>query len=148
MTGFGLLPPPPFPLRLLICGDRDWVDGGFILATLTPHKDKIATVIHGAARGADTKAAEAAEALGIPVIAYPAAWSQVGRAAGPLRNCRMLYEGKPDFVLAFHDNIGNSSGTADMLYLACQARIPRCIVSHAVPDKFARMLAAWGQDAT
>lgn len=45
---------------------------------------------HGACRGADTWAAALASALGIKLEAWPADWNKHGRAAGPIRNRRML----------------------------------------------------------
>lgn len=68
-------------------------------------------VIHGAARGADTEAAWLARGRGLAVEAFPADWRKHGRAAGPLRNQRMLDEGKPDLVIAF----SGGKGTADMV---------------------------------
>jgi hypothetical protein len=48
------------------------------------------TIIHGAARGADSIAGDVAAELGFTVRAYPADWSAHGRAAGPIRNAAML----------------------------------------------------------
>lgn len=136
-VGLGLSP-LKFPMRLLVCGDRDWTDAELIYRTLARHKNKIAVVIEGEQRGADIKARAAAEVLGIPVEHYPAAWAQCGRAAGALRNRKMLEVGKPDFVLAFHDDIWNSNGTANMLLIA--AHLPRALVSHKDPECFDRVL--------
>jgi hypothetical protein len=47
----------------------------------------------------------------VPVIEFPANWKVYGRAAGPIRNMKMLLEGKPDLVVAFPGGIG----TADMV---------------------------------
>ena len=58
-------------------------------------------VIVGGARGADTMAAEWATARSIPCLIYMADWSGLGPKAGPIRNQRMLDEGKPDLVIAF-----------------------------------------------
>ena len=71
----------------------------------------VSLVIHGAARGADTLLDEWAQVWGIPSLAFPAQWRRLGRAAGPLRNGRMLAEGKPDLVIAFP----GGRGTADMV---------------------------------
>jgi hypothetical protein len=64
-----------------------------------------------------------AEELGIPVLSFPADWARFGRAAGPIRNQRMLDEGKPTLVLAFHNNIVESKGTKDMVKRARKAGI-------------------------
>ncbi len=50
----------------------------------------VQALLHGAARGADHAIAAAADQLGWPQIACPAAWSEHGRAAGPIRNRQML----------------------------------------------------------
>ena len=42
---------------------------------------------------------------------YPADWKKYGKSAGPLRNQRMIDEGKPDLVVAFPGGVG----TADMI---------------------------------
>lgn len=72
-------------------------------------------VIEGEAPGADTLAREAAEYFGIPVLAFPANWQKYGRAAGPIRNTEMLNEGKPDMVVAFHNDYLHSKGTKNMV---------------------------------
>ncbi len=114
--------------RLLVCGDRDWTDSDTILRWIQGQKPTV--VIHGAARGADRIAGELAEQLGIPVLKFPAEWTKYGRAAGPIRNRQMLKEGKPDQVLAFHDNIAESKGTADMITAAREAGVFARLVSH------------------
>lgn len=80
----------------------------------------IKMLIHGAARGADTLAAEWAAARGVTAEAYPANWDLHGRSAGPIRNRRMLRKGKPDVVIAFP----GGAGTADMIRQAKAAGVP------------------------
>lgn len=75
-------------------------------------------VIEGEAKGADLLASDAAFYFGIPVLRFPADWDKYGRAAGPIRNTQMLKEGKPDLVVAFHDNINASKGTLNMVQQA------------------------------
>jgi len=62
--------------------------------------------------------------MGFPVSTYPADWAQHGRAAGPIRNQRMLTQGKPDLVVAFHDNLEHSKGTKNMLKQATEKGVP------------------------
>ena len=81
-------------------------------------------VIHGAARGADTIAADLAKGMGMKVLPFPAKWDRYGRAAGPIRNRQMLWEGHPDVVHAFHTDLEASNGTADMVKQAEKAGIP------------------------
>lgn len=76
-------------------------------------------IIHGAARGADTLGKFVAERIGLKVIndgkGFPADWKRYGKGAGPIRNQQMIDEGKPDLILAFHENISESRGTKDMV---------------------------------
>jgi DNA-binding MurR/RpiR family transcriptional regulator len=61
-------------------------------------------------------------------LSYPADWEAYGKAAGPIRNQRMLDEGKPDLVIAFSD-LPTTSGTYDMIKRAKAAGIPVYLVS-------------------
>jgi len=98
--------------RILICGDRDWKDRAAIHRELSKFTAPV-TVIHGGAQGADTIAGTVAKSLSFEVLIFPADWDRDGLAAGPKRNMRMLDEGKPDLVLAFHSNLKESKGTKD-----------------------------------
>lgn len=62
---------------------------------------EFAVLIDGDARGADRLAGEWARARGIENLKFVADWAGQGRAAGPIRNERMLREGKPDLVIVF-----------------------------------------------
>jgi hypothetical protein len=77
------------------------------------------TLIHGGASGADAIANEWAVVNWIPIEDYPADWKAYGRAGGPIRNQRMIDEGKPDLVLAFP----GGPGTADMVRRAKAANV-------------------------
>lgn len=116
-------------MKVLACGDRNWTDKGLIKSTLESIPD-LELVIEGGARGADTLAREAAVELGIEVREYGADWERFGRAAGPIRNRRMLDE-KPDLVIAFHDNISKSKGTADTLREAKRRGIGCRLIDHS-----------------
>lgn len=115
-------------MRVLICGDRNWTNAKFIVDVLTIiHKSApVDVVIEGEARGADRFGALAARMIGLPenrILKFPANWTKHGKAAGPIRNRQMLTEGKPDLVLAFHNDIANSKGTKDMVRCAMKAGI-------------------------
>ncbi len=101
-------------MRILICGDRKWRDMSVIERELKKFPADT-VVIHGAAKGADTLGGFVADKLGFKVLAFPAKWNIYGRAAGPIRNQKMIDDGKPDLVLAFHENIDESKGTRDMV---------------------------------
>lgn len=116
-------------MRVLICGSRDWTDRATIRECLEGYGPGT-VVLEGEARGADTLAREIAEELGFAVLAFPADWKRFGRAAGPIRNQRMLDEGRPDMVIAFHDDISRSRGTADMIRRAMKRGIPTKTIRH------------------
>lgn len=108
---------------ILICGSRGWADGRPIGRMLD---DRLAegpvTVIHGGARGADALAGQEAARRGVPVMVVPAEWGLHGKAAGVIRNQKMLDEHSVDEVHAFRSE-GKSSGTDDMLRRARRAGI-------------------------
>lgn len=107
-------------MRLLVCGGRDYADRAELFETLFAiHARKAVTlIIEGGAAGADTLAVEWANANGIEVKTYRAEWERLGRAAGPIRNQRMLDDGMPDEVVAFR----GGRGTAGMIRLARTAK--------------------------
>lgn len=113
-------------MRVLVCGSRDWTDWKYLIRTLEEfHRVMpITLLIEGEARGADRMARWWAETRGIKVERYPADWDKYGKAAGPIRNTKMLKEGKPEAVIAFHENITESRGTRDMVRQAENAGIP------------------------
>jgi hypothetical protein len=101
-------------MRIIICGDRNWTNIKVIEDfILTLPKDTV--VIEGECRGADQLSGYVAKRHGLEVIPVPAEWKKYGKAAGPIRNKRMLDEYKPDLVVAFHNHIEDSKGTADMI---------------------------------
>jgi hypothetical protein len=76
-------------------------------------------LIAGGARGADIMAENYAEMLKIPRRIYYPDWNTYGRAAGPIRNRRMLIDGKPDLVIAFP----GGKGTLNMVKQASKANV-------------------------
>jgi hypothetical protein len=108
-------------MRVLVCGGRDFAGRNLLAATLDQlHAGNgFSLVIAGGARGADTLAQEWAEARGIPCTVYRADWEGLGRKAGPIRNERMLAEGKPELVVAFP----GGRGTAHMVRIAREAGV-------------------------
>lgn len=87
-------------------------------------------IIHGGAKGVDAIADAIGRGyLGVPVEVYPADWEKDGRAAGPIRNQRMLDEGKPDLVLAYPSTKHASRGTMDMVRRAKAAGV-RTVITY------------------
>lgn len=109
--------------RVLICGDRNWncyecIDD-FVKA-LPPES----LIIEGEARGADVMSRQAGIKYGHQVQCFPAEWHIYGRAAGPRRNVQMVEIGKPERIVAFHNDIATSKGTAHMIKVAFMRGIP------------------------
>lgn len=116
--------------RVLVCGGRDYDDAERLneIFDASHSFNPISCLIHGAARGADQLAADWALSRDVLCLAYPADWAREGRAAGPIRNQKMIEFGKPDVVVAFP----GGRGTADMIRRAEAARIPVVRISGGV----------------
>ncbi len=110
-----------YTMRILFCGDRNWTNYKVVADVMGELRPTV--VIEGEARGADTMARECADYHGIEVLAFRAKWEEYGAAAGPMRNKQMLVEGKPDLVVAFHNNLEHSKGTLNMVKLARKQNI-------------------------
>ena len=104
-------------MRVLVCGGRDYSERKPLWDAL--YRLEPTVIIEGGARGADMLAAEWAHHTGAKLRTFPANWIDEGRAAGPLRNQRMLEQGKPDLVLA----CPGGRGTADMVRRAKAAGV-------------------------
>ncbi len=119
--------------RILFCGDRNWNDYHTIREVISQlvsqYGDEIA-IIHGAARGADHMAGQAALAEELTVWSEPAKWAKHGKAAGPIRNVLMCSRYKPHLVIAIHADLSSSKGTKSMVDTARIAGVPViCIAS-------------------
>lgn len=115
-------------MRVLVCGDRDWTDVALVEEVLVLVGATL--VIEGGQRGADECGRYVAEGVtGQPSRRIDADWKRFGKPAGPLRNQKMLHE-HPDIGLAFHDHIGRSKGTKDMLARLQRARVPHLLITH------------------
>lgn len=112
--------------RVLVCGDREWTDRDALYAVLDEVRRLVGIdcVIEGEARGADRMGRDWADEQFIPVLPFPADWQRLGKAAGPIRNARMLLEGRPTLVLAFHADLASSKGTRDMVDRALRVGVP------------------------
>lgn len=108
--------------RILVTGSRNWQDYEIVRGAIAGAAGSLpATVVHGAAKGADACAARAARELGLAVDAHPADWARHGRRAGPIRNTVMVALGA-DVCLAFPGP--DSIGTWDCIRKAVSAHIP------------------------
>ena len=104
-------------MRVIVCGGRNYrgVDeDAHVFDTLDAIHDKtpITAIIEGGASGADATARFwAREVSEVKCITIPADWDTHGKAAGPIRNQRMIDDFHPDLVVAFP----GGKGTADMV---------------------------------
>ncbi|WP_051229197.1 DUF2493 domain-containing protein [Pleomorphomonas oryzae] len=87
----------------------------------------LSVVIEGEQAGADTLSSQWAQRRGIAVEPFPADWDRYGKTAGPIRNARMLAEGRPDVVIAFPGRFG----TWDMVDKATRAGVRTIIIDRA-----------------
>lgn len=113
--------------RILVCGSRDYTSNHIMYDILDDLLEdyRFRILIHGNAPGADTMAKEWANSRAIDVLGYAADWKTHGRAAGPLRNRKMLQAGRPNLVVVFVTKpLTNSRGTFDMVSIAKKAGLP------------------------
>lgn len=115
-------------MRLLVCGGRTYNDRTHLftwLKNFDREHGPITVLIHGGANGADRLADQWARGHGINVQVFPAEWTRLGNAAGPIRNELMLVEGKPDAVAAFPSvrRRAGGGGTQDMINRANNAGV-------------------------
>jgi hypothetical protein len=108
--------------RILVCGGRDYSDQAMLFGVLDMLAEEraIYTIIQGGADGADRLARLWCHSRKVRYENYPADWRTHGKAAGPIRNQRMIDEGKPTMGLAFT----GGRGTADMVRRLRRAGLP------------------------
>ena len=134
-------------MRILICGDRNWDDQktmNEVFFQFSKKFGKSVVIIEGEARGADTMARRLAERYGFEVLPFHAEWEKYGLAAGPLRNKRMINEGKPNLVLAFHNNLSESKGTKNTITQAEKADITYTVIRSSTNIKV-RLTKVFGE---
>ena len=109
-------------VKVLVCGGRDYDDGSQLDRVLSAAVERLGldAIVQGGARGADTLAKEWGCHRRLQVETFYADWNGLGKAAGPVRNQKMLDEAKPDCCIAFP----GGDGTADMIRRARAAGIP------------------------
>jgi hypothetical protein len=114
-------------MRVLVCGGRGFTNQ----VALWRHLDAfhaldgpITLVIHGGYRGADLLAEKWAIENDVRHLPFKADWTAFGKAAGPMRNRRMLLEGKPDLVIGFPGGDGTENCLAQARELGVQVIQP------------------------
>lgn len=101
-------------MRVLVCGGRDYQGDVTCLDQIN-----VSILIHGAARGADIRAAEYIMSKGIHAAGIPALWDHYSKSAGYKRNAAMLLL-LPEYCVAFP----GGSGTKMMVDLCHKINIP------------------------
>ena len=118
-------------MRVLICGGRDmdrsacfnWLERNlldYLCEATGCYTISVSHIIQGGARGADEGAKDWAKSENIPCLEFKADWKSHGKAAGPIRNRKMIQEGRPDFVVA----LPGGKGTANMVNQAYSEGLP------------------------
>lgn len=98
----------------IICGGRDFSDEQMFnnaMADILQLRGCPRLVVHGGACGVDALADAWATRMAITLSMEAADWALHGKAAGPIRNQKMLEKYKPNVVIAFP----GGKGTADMV---------------------------------
>jgi hypothetical protein len=115
--------------RVLVCGGRDYSDRPSLFQVLdAAHSaNPFEALIHGNAKGADQLADDWAADRSIKTLTFTPLWEEHGKAAGPMRNQKMLDVGKPHMVIAFP----GGRGTADMINRARAAGVPVVMITRA-----------------
>jgi len=117
---------------LLICGSRTYKNRRVMKQVIEKYNPE--RIIHGGCRGADELAHCAADHLDIYIQVFEADWETYGASAGPIRNKRMLKQGRPDLVAAFFDG-RRTKGTMNMIKLARAANVD--VVEYGLPLRLA-----------
>lgn len=112
-------------MQVLVCGSRIFRDYHKMKRVLDMLPKAPTEILHGDAKGADEQAATYAKLNDIPAREFKSDWHRYGRAAGPMRNLRMLKE-RPDLVVAFP--IGDSRGTQSTIKYAKARNIPVSVI--------------------
>ena len=112
-------------MKVIVCGGRNYRNTAFLFRQLDKlHAERLFTAfMQGGACGADKLGKEWARTkpeLGGKRFECRAEWHKYGKAAGSIRNARMM-EWKPDLVVGFPDP--DSIGTWDMINKAKAAGV-------------------------
>lgn len=117
------------PWKLLVSGGRNYSNARKVQEVLKRAHEAHPNLflIEGEASGLDTLARKKADDMGIPVARVPANWTVYRKKAGPIRN-RWMLALDPHYLIAFHTNIEESSGTSDMIQTAKNIGLPFTLV--------------------
>ena len=114
-------------MKALVCGGCHYVNGTHVDSVLDKFMPN--EIVCGGASGADDLAVDWAKRHGKVAHIYFPDWDTNGKAAGPMRNQKMLDEEKPDVVIAFP----GGKGTDDTIRRANKAGV--CVWASRDPAK-------------
>ena len=106
--------------RIAVTGSRHYDNRAHVWATLDALVPIEAQLLVGDAYGVDAHAWRWAQARGRVAVRFVAQWRALGRAAGPIRNGRMLREATA--LIAFEE--GGGKGTRDCIAQAERLGLP------------------------
>lgn len=114
-------------MKVVVTGTREtlteeWIE--IIGDTLLEYE--IDVLVHGGCTGVDKECDRLALSMGWRVVEVRANWRKYGRAAGPMRNRKMIDEYEPELVLAFP--IESSRGTRDCIEYAKKKGVPTRVI--------------------
>lgn len=114
-------------MEILVTGSRDFYDYAKMKEAMKDiDPDVVTRIIHGAAPGADSLASRWGYENGVDVLAYGAKWRKHGKAAGAIRNSKMLRLHPGAIVFAFP--LPHSRGTVDCINKAKKAGMSVTII--------------------
>ncbi len=107
-------------MKVAIVGSRDFKDLSFVereMLRIIPLSN-IELIVSGGAKGVDTLAEEFASKHEIKTKIFNAEWEKYGRAAGPIRNAKIVDEA--DLIIAFLAK--GSKGTKSTINIAIKEK--------------------------
>ena len=113
--------------KILVCGGRHFDDNSLFNTKMrlvwemveARSGEEILLIQGGCPTGAEAMARRWADSHGVAYVTVPARWEKEGKAAGPIRNDKMLTDWRPNLVLAF----AGGRGTKDMVDRARKAGV-------------------------
>jgi len=99
-------------MKLIICGGRNYTDINKLNEVLNKlhEQNQINKIVTGDAKGADSMAVNWAKKHDIEYEIYKADWNLNGKAAGPIRNQKMISENSDaDYLIAFPGGNGTKN---------------------------------------
>lgn len=123
-------------MKILVFGGRDQDEFevcDFLLFLHANHAlSDLQRGVEGGALGADRGGRRFFCTLCIPFDTFKADWNQFGRAAGPIRNEKMIKESKPDIAICFP----GGTGTAHMLSLCKKYGVKTILIKKNEKGKY------------